>query len=200
MQSAVIICCTLLFCVPFSFAQQAQELPPEQPGPELSENTPETVPEYEELPNGFREILLGMDLEAVKEVLSDDPDFDFRGDPDVSLLPQPQDTMIECAGFGYIRHAWFQFNEQRLYTIIIDLNPERMDFHTIYTTLLENYGEFDSMNPDRMQWENDEVILLLERPVTIKYIDKAVFESLNGPFNAPEDLREVNRQEFLQAL
>ncbi len=40
-------------------------------------------------PRGFRSIELGMELEQVKELLIEDPLFDYRGDPDISFLPQP---------------------------------------------------------------------------------------------------------------
>ena len=40
------------------------------------------------LPAGFRAVSLGMGLDQVKKALAADPLFVYRGDPDVSFLPQ----------------------------------------------------------------------------------------------------------------
>ena len=45
-------------------------------------------------PRGFRSIRLGMELEQVKQLLIEDPLFDYRGDPDISFLPLPPQTLI----------------------------------------------------------------------------------------------------------
>ena len=50
------------------------------------------------LPAGFRAISLGMGLDEVKKALAADPLFIYRGDPDVSFLPQTDQSLIECPG------------------------------------------------------------------------------------------------------
>ena len=75
-----------------------------------------------EVPQGFRGIELGMELERVKELLREDPCFDYRGDPDVSFLPQTFQTLIECTGNSYIERAFFQFHEKRLAIMILVLD------------------------------------------------------------------------------
>jgi hypothetical protein len=47
------------------------------------------------LPMGFRSISLGMDLDQVKQALKGDALFRYRGDPDVSFLPQTSQYLIE---------------------------------------------------------------------------------------------------------
>src|SRR4030042_1259762 len=53
-------------------------------------------------PEGFRTVKLGMSVDEVKAVLAEDPFFDYRGEPDVSFLPDTQQFLIECEGFSYI--------------------------------------------------------------------------------------------------
>ena len=67
------------------------------------------APTPQPLPLGFRTVTLGMGLDQVKAALKADPLFRYRGDPDVSFLPQTSQYLIECEGNSYLRRAYFQF-------------------------------------------------------------------------------------------
>lgn len=149
-------------------------------------------------PRGFRGIELGMTLEQAKATLAEDPLFDYRGDPDVSLLPQPPQTLIECAGHSFLRRAYLQFHEKKLYILILVLAPERMDYYSMFSTLSRKYGEPQSLDPGEAVWAFPGLRLSLERPVSVKYIDTAVFERLQAAGRAERDLWEISRNEFLE--
>jgi hypothetical protein len=148
-------------------------------------------------PRGFRGIELGMDLEQVKAKLLEDPLFAYRGDPDVSLLPQPPQTLIECAGSSFLRRAYLQFNEQKLYILILVLAPDRLDYYTLFSTLSEKYGDPASLDPTEAVWDFPGLRLSLERPVSVKYIDTEVFERLQVAGRAERDLWEISKSDFL---
>jgi len=168
-------------------ALPAQEDPQEsdQPGP--------PVP-----PDGFRSIRLGMELDTVKQLLQQDPLFDYRGDPDVSLLPQPQQILIECAGTSYIRRAFLQFHERQLYIMILALDPERLDYYTLYSTMSGKYGNPQRLDPSEAVWEFEGLRLSLERPLSVKYIDTGVFRRLQDEAQAGVDLRALGKDRFLE--
>ena len=149
-------------------------------------------------PEGFRSIRLGMELDTVKQLLQEDPLFAYRGDPDVSLLPQPQQTLIECEGTSYIRRAFFQFHERRLYIMILALDPERLDYYTLYATLSGKYGDPGRLDPSEAVWEFDGLRLSLERPLSVKYIDTGTFRQLQEEAEAGEDLRALAKDRFLE--
>jgi hypothetical protein len=158
----------------------------------------QTPPEYDPLPNGFREIRLGMSLEDVKQELKRDGYFYYRGDPDVSLLTQPNRTVIETEGVTFIKKAFFQFFEKALYIIILRINEDNLDYYTLYTTLKEKYGPSDDLDPSQVVWENDRVRISLERPLQVKYIDVDVFNSLTKEQKADESMENILRRKFLQ--
>jgi hypothetical protein len=128
----------------------------------------------------------------------EDPFFDYRGDPDVSLLPQTLESLIECAGFSYIRRAYFQFHEKKLYIMILVLDESKLDHYSLFTTLSAKYGAFTSLSPQKVVWQSEDTVFSLERPLTVKYVDRRVFESLKDQSQAEEDLREVSRRRFLE--
>lgn len=138
-----------------------------------------------------------MDVEAVKEALLEDPWFDYRGEPDVSFLPNSQDYLIECEGTGYVRRAYFQFYEKKLYILILVLNREIVDHYSLFMTLNGKYGEFASLSPSKVMWEFENTTLSLERPLSVKYIDKVVFEEIKVSGRADENLRDLSRSRFL---
>ncbi len=150
------------------------------------------------LPEGFREIKLGMGINDVKEKLKADPLFNYRGDPDVSMLSSPNNTLIECSGFSYIKNAYFQFHEEKLYIIILVLNSMKIDHYSVYTKLMEKYGNPDSLSPEEILWSSDIVRMSLERPLSMKYIKKDVFEKLKTEGRAEKSMRILSRERFLE--
>ena len=157
-------------------------------------------PNPEKLPLGYRSVFLGMEFEAVKEALKKDGLYGYRGERDVSLLPGENRVLIETSSNGYAARCWFHFYENKLYTIIINFNPEKMDFYSVFTKLLEKYGEPLSLSPETVYWENADVSLSLERPVSIKYIDRRVFNALADKSGVEESAAEILRSHILDAL
>jgi hypothetical protein len=166
----------------------------EQPAP----GQPVPGPDSVQPPRGFRSIQLGMELEQVKQLLIEDPLFDYRGGPDISFLPLPPQTLIETSGSSFIRRAYFQFDQDRLYIIILSLDPDRLDYYTLYSTLSNKYGQPTSLNPTEAVWRFETLRLSLERPLNVKYIDTTVFEALKEEGQVQEDLWEISKENFLQ--
>lgn len=130
------------------------------------------------LPTQYREIALGMQIDHVKEQLIKDSIFGYRGDRDVSLLRGENRSLIETSGSSFIRRAWFQFIDDSLYIMSLQLDTERVDYYTLFTSLTAKYGQPLILDPAKSQWVDDACILTLERPLTIKYVDKARYDSL----------------------
>ena len=154
----------------------------------------------QEAPKGFRDLQLGLDINTIKERLILDPYFNYRGDPDVSLLQQPNQALIECSGNSYIRRSYFQFYRQKLFSIILDLDQQKLDYFTVYTSLTEQYGKPTSLDPSEAVWVFKTVRLSLEKPLNIKYLDRVVFEALKLKGAETEDLRQLSKEEFLEQL
>ncbi len=154
----------------------------------------------ESIPNGYREIRLGMNIDDVKEALQADYIFNYRGERDVSFLPADSQTLIETSSETWLERCWFQFYEDKLYTIIINFNPEKIDYFSVYNELLGKYGEHNSLSPERVVWENSTVTMSLERPVSVKYIDTNVFESIREKAQIEQTIMEDLREDILGDL
>ncbi|MBN2444350.1 MAG: hypothetical protein JXJ04_23510, partial [Spirochaetales bacterium] len=140
----------ILFCFISALSLYPQEEPPvvtDPPGEEKM--VVDTLPEG---PKGYRGIEIGMASEEVKEILLDDPLFDYRGDPDVSFLPATSQVLIECDGNMYIKRASFQFYNNKLFIMIIELNQVKIDYYTMYTTLTAKYGDSTTLDPTEAIW------------------------------------------------
>lgn len=154
----------------------------------------------EDLPSSFHEILLGMSFEDVKEALVKDTSFAYRGERDVSLLNSKNRSLIESAGVHFVKRGSFQFYNEKLYTIIIQMNRENIDYYSIYSTLSEKYGEPIIVDQRKAMWENDRVRLILERPLTIKYIDIITFNEILANRTKKMALSEEARENFVNAF
>jgi hypothetical protein len=154
------------------------------------------------LPRGYAGISLGMTQEEVSAALKNNIAFGYRGERDVSLLPATRQTIIETPGGAgsFFARSWFQFYEDKLYIITINLNPAKADHYSTFTSLLGKYGEPVSITPDKSVWQNAEVIMSLEKPLTLKYVDAEVFARLAEDSAAQQTVEEQLYKDFLEGL
>lgn len=157
------------------------------------------------LPHGYKNITLGMTLEETKDCLVKDPDFGYHGDRDVSLIPNSSKTLIETdaergIGSNFLTRCWFQFSFDELYIITININTQRMDYYSVFTKLVEKYGEPTSFSPQAAIWKDDEVTMSLEKPLTLKYIDNKIFEQTQNYSTIQQSPAEITQEMFLDEL
>jgi hypothetical protein len=138
-----------------------------------------------------------MELEALKEALQRDALFNFRGDRDVSFLPGRDQSLLETTGFSFIRRAFFQLKDGQVFIMAFNLDTSLVDHYSVYTSFVKKYGEPGTFSPKEAVWENDAVRVSLERPLTVKYIDKAVFSALIAESETSAAAEILLRQEFL---
>lgn len=148
-------------------------------------------------PRSFRGISLGMSRAEVQDLLTADDLFFYRGEPDVSLLPRPNEILLEVSGLEYVKRAFFQFHEDRLFIMIFSMNERKIDHYSIFTSLSAKYGKPDSLSPAESIWQDEQTRVSLERPLAVKYIDQTIFSQLQAEGEALENFAEILRQDFL---
>jgi hypothetical protein len=182
---------SLLFLPAFSglYAQN-------QAGPAPADGTAKDG-EKPALPRQYRELSLGMELDDLKNGLQRDDLFNFRGDRDVSLFPMREQSLVETTGSSFIRRAFFQLRDGRVFIMAFSLNTEIMDHYSVFTTFVQKYGEPSYLDPRESVWETEDTRIAIERPLTIKYIDKRVFNDIINESGLVESRQTRQRQEFL---
>ena len=156
-----------------------------------------------DLPDGYGDVHLGMSLKEAKEHLLKNADFGYSGDRDVSLLPGDAKVLIETNAAGgrgspYLTQCWFQFYNEQLYIITININTSKIDYYSMFTTLCQKYGEPDSLDPQKAVWKSDSITMQLEKPLAVKYIDNETFDMLKTAATVAESYEEKNAQMFLE--
>ena len=146
-----------------------------------------------------------MSVDTVKQKLKENSDFGYHGDKDVSLLPGENRVLIETDAesgysFGFLERCWFQFYNDKLYVITININKEKMDHYSIFNSLCKKYGNPDSVSPEKSVWANENISMSLERPLTLKYIDIKTFTELQNNSLVKPSGKEITREMFLDSL
>jgi hypothetical protein len=149
------------------------------------------------LPRQFREMVLGMGLDDLKLALQRDSLINFRGDRDVSFLPAREESLVEASGTSFIKRAFFQIRDGSVFIMAFALNTDMMDHYSVFTGLVDKYGQPSYLDPREAVWENDEIRIAVERPLTVKYIDKKVFDDIISESTLIQSHRIRDRQEFL---
>ena len=200
MQRILFFLAIILFFPVFGFSQT---ITPNPAGEEFfdvfipSRTGPSIIPGSDPLPRSFRRLQLGMNLDELKDALTNDGLFEFRGDPDVSFLPSREENIVETTGYSFIRRAFFQLREGRVFIMAFSLDTRRIDHYSVFTSLIRRYGEPDRLNPHEAVWENEEIRVSIERPLTVKYIDMTVFNQIIDESRAEETREVFLRQGFL---
>ncbi|MDR3337236.1 MAG: hypothetical protein LBT16_08545 [Treponema sp.] len=187
---SVILAFLLCFFSPFLWAQSEDVAAPGAAG--NAENAPGT-----ELPASYRGFSLGMEAEDLKGALQKDALFNFRGDRDISFLPNREQSLIETTGFSFVRRAFFQLRDGKLFVMAFNLDTGLVDHYSVYTSFVKKYGEPVSLNPQEAVWESRAVRISIERPLTVKYIDKEVFADVIAESETGTSSELYLRQEFL---
>ncbi|MCL2600564.1 MAG: hypothetical protein FWD88_05225 [Treponema sp.] len=149
------------------------------------------------LPRQFRELALGMDMDALQDALQRDGLFNFRGERDVSFVPIREESLIETSGSSFIQRAFFQLRDGELFIMSFTLSTELMDHHSMFTHFVRRFGQPTYLNPRESIWEDEDTRISLGRPLTVRYIDRRVFNDIVSESTLVESRRVHERQEFL---
>ena len=166
---------------------------------------PAAFPQEKKIPDGYGGITLGMSLEQTKDALKKNSDFGYHGDRDVSLLPGENRVLIETDAesghtVSFLERCWFQFYNDNLYIITININREKMDHFSVFDALCKKYGNPDSVSPEKSVWKSNTVTMSLERPLTLKYVDTETFNALQSKSLVGPSGTEMTRELFLEGL
>ena len=162
-------------------------------GVQAQQNAEQTL----KLPTQFRQLYLGMSLDDLKTTLLGDNYFNFRGDRDVSLLPVREQSLVETTGSSFIRRAFFQLRDGSVFIMSFSLNTQIIDYYSVFTQFTQKYGEPSYLDPRTAIWEMDETRVAIERPLTVKYIDKIVFDDIVNESGLVESGQVRLRQDFI---
>jgi len=156
------------------------------------------VPEFPEpLPRQFRGFSLGSSLETLEAALVRDHLLHFRGPRDVSFLPIREQTLVETTGSSFIRRAHFQLDNEIVYIMSFTLDTRLVDHFSVFTAFVRRYGEPVILNPREAVWESGETRVSIERPLTVKYIDRLVFDRLIEESRELDNWQLFLREDFL---
>ncbi|MCL2276346.1 MAG: hypothetical protein FWC21_00465 [Treponema sp.] len=150
-----------------------------------------------EIPRQFRELYLGMSLDDLKSALLTDDYFNFRGDRDVSFLPARDQSLVETTGTSFIRRAFFQLRDSEVFIMSFSMNTLIVDHYSIFTQFVSRYGQPVYLDPQIAVWETETTRVAIERPLTVKYIDRAVFNEILDESGVIESNQVRLRQDFL---
>ncbi len=152
------------------------------------------------LSKGYDQLVLGLAYQTAYDALRNNPALDYRGTPDVSMSPGREEKIIETRGGSFINRGVFQFRNDKLFSIILEMNPLQLDYYSLFTNFSRKYGDPLSLDPQSALWEDATVRIILEKPCTVKYIDKPVLESLQKQATINASRQEENRQRFIDKL
>jgi len=149
------------------------------------------------LPRQYRSLSLGMGLDELKDALTKEALFQFKGDRDVSFLPIRDQSLVETTGMTFIKRAFFQLRDSKVFIMAFTLNTELIDHYSMFTQFVKKYGQPTYLDPSVAVWETDDTRVAIERPLTVKYIDMAVFKDIVNESGLIESGHVQLRQDFL---
>ncbi|MGL4525227.1 MAG: hypothetical protein ACRCVN_06915 [Spirochaetia bacterium] len=182
-----------LFLGDFLISQEGQETSQQ----EMTVSDPNS---QTEVPAGYRDYTFGLSIADVRKKLENDPQFFYKGEPDVTMMEPPDRTTIGVEGNHLLTNGFFLFHEDQLYGVILEMNTQGLDYFALYSQLNKKYGTPTTLNPQRALWETENVLMSLERALFIKYIDRGVFEQIKEKMDLQKNYEAKTREDFLSEL
>jgi len=148
----------------------------------------------------YREFYISMSVEECKEALKQDGYFNYNDQEQPSLMRPSDEVLIDSPGRSFIKRGWFQFQDDRLIVMTIQLNPDKLDYYSVFRQLKEKYGAPLELSPQAALWRNEESgeEMLLSRPLEMKYRDGQYFRRLQEESRVDQSMEETLRERFLQ--
>lgn len=201
MVKAVFFCCTVFVLVlfiqlPCAYGQVIAKDNTQDLHQENNKRTENMV-----FPQGFAGIALQDTRESVLKKLENHTFFHSPDEPNITLLPSTREQIIEVVGKRFIRKALFQFNSTlKLVVITLYIDTDVVDYFSVYMTHEKKYGRAQEISPAFAMWQGGNVIILLEKPLQVKYMytEDAVQNLHTSPIGEQKaKVRAQERDEFL---
>lgn len=148
--------------------------------------------------NGFEVFKMGMNRKTVQDKLYQSKLFYYQGEPEVTMTKNPAETLLNCQGRGIVKKGTFHFYKGRLFVITLILNPEEIDYYTLFTRFTKRFGDPKKMSPKSALWENKKTRLGLEKPLAIRFVDAEIFDSMEKKGKIKENVKVKTREDFLE--
>lgn len=109
---------------------------------------------------------------------------------------------IEVAGnASFIKRASFYFKGENLYSMTINFSTAFTNYYSVFMALKDKMGEPSTVQgPNLVEWKNGNVLVRLERPVIVKYIDISVIEELKNLYDQEHQNTLDVRESILERL
>lgn len=102
---------------------------------------------------------------------------------------------------SFIKRISFYFKEERLYSMTINFSTGFTNYYAIFSSLKEKLGEpFSVKGPNLIEWKAGNVLVRLERPLTVKYIDISVIEELKNQYDQDQQNKLDIKESILERL
>ncbi len=158
------------------------------------------------LANGFFNVELGFTFDEVVAILQNDPLLVVLEEPEIFVVPESDQKVIradgvkdDATGYRFIQEAFFRFNDDdRLVVLSMSLNTNIIDYFSLFEVHDKKYGNANVITPNKAQWNNENTMLIIERPLTVKYIMNSFIRPQQDQYNTIEQqAREQYREDFL---
>lgn len=154
----------------------------------------------EPLSDGYKDIKLGMNKEAVQNILMKSIEFNYKKEEILTFRLEPDTDIISTEGYGYILNAYFHFHQDQLFQIILKLSESKIGYYYLLKNFTTRYGKSTNLSPTRSIWDNDKVRIIIEKPCTLKYVYLPVWNELLNEDVTSDNILELNREKFVDDL
>jgi hypothetical protein len=149
---------------------------------------------------GYRDFKLGQTMEEVRTVLRTSDDFIVRKEEILTIRLEPDTEIISSEGRGFIDKGYFHFHEDSLFQILLKIDEKKIGYYVLLKQLTGRYGDPALFTPQFAEWDDGVTTITLEKPCTLKYRDRTVWQELTSGDVTSDVLMEKTRLRFLENL
>jgi hypothetical protein len=153
-----------------------------------------------DLSNGYKDIKLGMTKNQVIDTIKKSSEFRQKNDEVLSIRLEPDTEILTYEGLGYISVGYFHFNKDKLFQIFLKFNENKLGYYLLLKDNTDKFGKPSKLDPKSAVWQNKEVMIVIEKPCTIKYLYLPIWNELVKSDQTPDDIILKSRNDFVKDL
>ena len=152
---------------------------------------------------GWADFKLGMNYKEVLEMIQKETIswIKLKGDQLSEIEEERESYSLEILPTDFLKEGYFQFNEnKKLYLIRLVFDKKYFSFLSLVTQLTDKYGSPNKTTYKKVQWNNNDFFLELQRDRTVRYFNTSIFQKETLPKSQAESLIKENVKGILESL
>jgi len=151
--------------------------------------------------NGWGDLKLGLSIDRiVSTIRASYPWIEIKSVIDSDIIQENEKFFLETYPNNYFSLCQMQFHMEKMYLLRIQFSKRLFSYNTLYSQMKTRYGTPNTITFKQIEWTQGSRKVILERDVTVKYLDIAMMPGTNQAAHTVDRKEQTSVKSILESL